>query len=155
MANPVYTARVTPTGRAMPKGYRCLVTLSLDSDIAFWEKTVKPPGADGGDLIMTSTQHNATYNTFAPQALVTLTPMELTVAWVSASYAQVMAVINLEGSITVTFPSGNSPVNFFGVLNKFEPSALEPTNQPEASITITPTAWDPTNNLEVGFYTGT
>lgn len=155
MANPAVTTRVTPTGRAMTKGYRSLIAFALDSDISFWEKGTKPPGYDGGDQIDVTTMHNGTYRVFAPQALITLTPVEVRVAWISGSYAQILAIMNIEGSITVSFPSGNSPVSFFGFLKQFDPDALTDTNQPEANIVVVPTAWDPANNLEVGLYIGT
>jgi hypothetical protein len=60
MAAPVATARVDPTGIKLDDGYRTLVTFATDPNIEFWEKSVTPPGLDGGDALETKTIHNHT-----------------------------------------------------------------------------------------------
>jgi hypothetical protein len=149
MAAPATTARSTPLGIPLGDGYSTKIAFALDPDISFWEKTVAPGGWDGGDAIEATTMHNATYRTFRSRSLVTLNESSTTVAYDPDVYDEILAIINVEGSITVHFPDG-STLDFFGYLRTFEPSDNEEGTQPEATITIQPTNWDPANNVEQG-----
>lgn len=147
MAAPATTARVTPAGIKLDDGYSTQLAFSLDDNISFWEKTVQPPGVDGGDPIPTSTMHNTTYRTFAPSALISLTPCNTTAAYDPEVYNQIIAITNRRGSVTVHFPDG-STLDFYGYLRTFEPQDHAEGDPPEANIEIQPTNWDPTNNVE-------
>lgn len=149
MAAPSTTARVTPAGIVLPDGHSTQVAFSLDPNVAFWEKNVTPPGLDGGEPIDTTTMFNATYRTFAPRALMTLTPMTMTGLYDPDVYDEIIAIINNEGSITVHFSDG-STLDFFGYLQKFDPAELVEGTAPEATITIVPTNYDPVNHVEAG-----
>lgn len=147
MAAPSSTARVAPDGIPLEDGFSTKIAFEHDPNISFWEKTVKPPGLDGGDAIDITTMHNTTWRTFAARDLKTLTEMSTTVAYDPDVYDEILAIINLEGSITVTFPDG-STLDFFGYLRTFEPNDVSEGSQPEATITIQPTNYDPTNDVE-------
>ena len=152
MAAPTHTARSSrvPSGIKMDDGYQTLIAFNRAPTIGFWEKTVKPPGLDGGDKIDTTTMHNADWRTFAPRALVTMTDMQTTVAYDPVIYDTVVQVLlNAEGSITVHFPDG-SYVSFFGFLKSFEVNDHVEGQQPEATVMITPTNQDPTTGTEQG-----
>ena len=149
MAAPATTARVDPVGIKVDDGYQTLIAFEADPDISFWEKTVQPPGMDGEDKINTTTMHNVTWRTFASRALVSLTEASLTVAYDPDAYNQILAILNVEGSITVHFPDG-STLDFFGFLKNFEVQDHEEGAQPEANIIIEPTNYDPVNNVEAG-----
>ena len=150
MATPATTTRSTPLGIPMKDGFSTRIAFESDPDISFWEKTIQPPGVDGGDAIDTTTMHNVDYRTFRSRALTTLTEMTLTVAYYPDVYDEIQNIINEENDITVHFPDG-STLDFFGFLRLFEPQDHEEGSQPEASVTIQPTNWDPANNVEAGF----
>lgn len=144
---PVPTPRVDPTGIKLDDGYRTLVTFAFDTNIEFWEKTVTPPGYDGGDAIDTTTMHNDTYRTMSPRSLKTLTEFEMTAAYDPSLYTAALALINRETTITVTFPDG-STLAFYGFLKGFEAGTLEEGTQPEVTLTVVPTNQDPTTGAE-------
>lgn len=151
MAAPSATPRGTPGGIAMPDGFSSVITLALDDDIQFFEKTVQPPGMDGGDEIDITTMHNSAWRTSAARSLKTLTEVTATVAYDPAvlGAAAIQAAINREDTVTVTFSDG-STIAFFGYLKNFEPSEMEEGAQPEATVTITPTNVDPSDFSEAG-----
>lgn len=144
---PTTTPRVTPTGIKIDDGHSTKIAFSRNPDINFWEKTVTPPGIDGGDAIDTTTMHNVTWRTFSPRKLKTLTEMKTEVQYDPIAYDELRDLINVEDSITVTFPDG-STLSFFGYLKSFEPGELSEGEPPMATITIQPTNQDPTTGAE-------
>ena len=147
MAVPATTARATPEGTRIGDGYQTLIAFAADPNISFWEKTVTPPGMDGGDAVDNTTMHNVTYRTFSSRALVTMTPASTTVAFDPLCYNSIIAIINVEGAITVHFPNADT-LDFYGYLKSFIPGPFVDGTQPEASVEIVPTNWDPVNNVE-------
>lgn len=147
MAAPTHTTRIAPSGNRMDDGYQTLIAFSQDPDIKFWEKSVTPPGFDGGDAINTTTMHNTSLRTFASAALQTMTDASVRVAYDPAVIPQIRAIVNVEGAITVHFPGGQK-LSFFGFLRTFEPDEMVEGQQPEATITITCTNKDPNTGSE-------
>jgi hypothetical protein len=143
------TPRSTPTGTALEDGYSTKIAFAADPDVGFWEKTVTPPGIDGGDAIEQTTMHNSTWRTFAARSLATLTDVSVTAAYDPAVYPQIVALINVEGLITLHFPDG-STLDFYGFLKEFTPGEHSEGDQPEADITIICTNRNPTSGAEVG-----
>ncbi len=121
-------------------GFSTLVSLP-SAGVTFKEKTVQPPGLDGGDAIETSTMRNTALRTMAPRSLYTLTDSPIVVAYDVDVYDVIKTNINLNQEIVITFPDSKT-LTFFGFLRTFEPDALEEGTQPEATITITPTNVD-------------
>jgi hypothetical protein len=149
MAAPTPTPRTTPSGLKLKDGYRALVTFATDANFEVWEKQVTPPGMDGGEPIEQTTMWNDNYRTFAPRALITMTPHTFTGAYDPAFYSAAAALINVETTVTVTFKDG-STLAFYGFLQKFDPQALVEGQQPEATFTIVPTNTDPSDGTEAG-----
>jgi hypothetical protein len=149
MAAPSPTARQTPAGVKMRDGYQALFAFAADPNIEFWEKTVKPPGVDGGDGIDTTTMHNTEFRTMSARALKTLTEASTTAAYDPTLYDSIMSLINVETTVTVHFSDGSS-LAFYGFLQKFEPGDLKEGEMPEASITIICTNEDPVARTEEG-----
>jgi len=147
MTAPTPTARVTPDGIKIDDGHSTLVTFAADTDISFWEKSVTPPGQDGGDENDTTTMHNVTYRTRSPRKLKTLTEMQMTAAYDAKVIDQITSLINVETTVTITYPNGDT-LAFFGFLKSFEPDALEEGSQPEATVTVVPTNQDPATGAE-------
>lgn len=134
------TARSTPVGSMLTDGFATKIAFSQDTDISFWEKTVKPVGLDGGEPIDITTMWNTSLRTFAPRQLKTGTQVTANVAYDPQVYDQIQAIINVNGWITVHLPDG-SGVNFVGFLKSFEPAENQEGNQPMAAITVVCTNW--------------
>ena len=147
MGTPTTTARVDPVGIKLPDGHSTQLAFAADPDVSFWEKVVKPPGIDGGDAIEQTTMYNEEWRTFAARALKTLTESGADVAYDPRVIDQIMALVNVEGSITLHFPN-NSTLDFFGFLRTWEPEDMEEGTQPTAHINITCTNTDPTDGSE-------
>ena len=153
MAAPSATPRDPPGGIPLQDGYQTLITFVSNTDIKFWERTVTPPGIDGGDPIERTTMHNTAWRTFGARSLRTLTPVSTTVTYDPAVLEEIMNVttglLNVETTITVTF-ADLSTIAFYGYLQNFEPSEVSEGSDPEATITIQPTNWDPDADVEAG-----
>jgi hypothetical protein len=150
MTAPVATNRTTPSGKFFKDGYRTLITFAANASIQLWEKSVKPPGLDGGEAIDVTTMHNIEWRTKAFQTLKELTESTMTVGYKGTAYAQVKALINVETTVTITFPNG-SKIAFFGGLRSFEAGDQSIGEMPEGTVTITPTMRDLTTGIEESF----
>lgn len=149
MAAPTPTTRVAPAGKYLPDGFKSLITPSRDTNIEFWEKTVQPPGIDGGDPIDTTTMHNSLWRTMRARQLKTLTQLQIKVAYDPVLYTSILNLVNQEDTYTIRFGDG-STIAFYAFLKSFEPGELAEGQFPEATITIVPTNWDPVNDVEAG-----
>lgn len=148
-AAPSATVRVAPSGIKLKDGFSTKVTFATDTNLEIWEKTVKPPGIDGGDAIDQTTMHNTTWRTMAARQLKTLTEASSKFAYDPSCYTAFIALINVETTITKTFPDG-STLAFYGFLKMVEFDDLAEGTQPEGTMTIVPTNFDPTNKVEAG-----
>lgn len=146
-AAPSATVRQDPSGIKLDDGYRTLVTFASDPNIEFWEKSVTPPGLDGGDEIDTTTMHNDDWRTNAPRALIRMTPFTTTAAYDPSIYTAALALINRKDTVTVRYPDG-STLAFYGFLKTIEFSELVEGTQPECTITVVPTNQDPDTGSE-------
>lgn len=142
------TERQTPVGVKMKDGYQSLIAFAADPDISFWEKSVTPPGMDGGDPVDNTTMHNTTMRTMSPRSLKTATPSQVTVAYDPVVYDQIISLINVEGLVTIHFPNGDT-LDFYGFLKSFQPGELVEGQQPEATIEVVPTNVNPSTGAEV------
>jgi hypothetical protein len=104
----------------------------------FWEKTVQPPGIDGGEPINTTTMRNSSVRTKAPRSLYDVTPMQLSVAYDPTVYDTIIAAVNVNQEIVTTFPDEGT-VTWWGYLKSFVPEPNEEGKEPMASITLVPT----------------
>jgi hypothetical protein len=148
MAAPATTARLTPAGIYLDDGYQTLIATAADTNVSFWEKTVQPPGLDGGDAIDTTNMHNTVWRTMRARALKTLTEFTVLAGWDPDVYNNIIDnLLNVESDYTVNFPDG-STLDFFAYMRVFAPAELAEGVQPEATITFQPTNYDPTNDVE-------
>jgi len=141
MAVPSPTSRETPDGIPLKDGYQTLITIEDDPNISFWEKTVQPPGLDGGDKVDITTMHNTALRTYVARSLTEMTDMRTRVSYDPDAYDEILAVINTNDVITVKFSDG-STIAFWGYLRSFEPADISEGSQPEADIVICPTNYD-------------
>jgi hypothetical protein len=142
MAAPTTTARGTPSGLKMPDGFSTKIAFALNATIAFWEKTVKPPGIDGGEKIETTTMHNIAWRTFSLRRLKTLTDGTVKAAWDPELYDDILAILNVADSVTEHFENGDT-LDYYGAVQKFEPEDFEEGKFPMISVTIVATNQDP------------
>jgi hypothetical protein len=147
MAAPTPTARPDPTGIYLDDGWRTLITFAANAAVSFWERTVQPPGVDGGDAIDSSTMHNDVWRRRSARSLKEMSDSVVVAAYDPEVYVDIIDLVNRETTITVTFPDG-STLAFYGYLRVFEPGELADGEVPEATITITPTNWDPAARAE-------
>lgn len=141
------TARSAPVGTMLENGYQSLVAFADDPDISFWEKSVQPPGLDGGEKIDITTMHNTSVKTYAPQALSGMTDGDMTVAYDPVVLSQIIALINVSNAVTNHFSDGSS-WDGFGYLQTFTPNAMSNGEQPEATCTVVYTNVDPADGSE-------
>lgn len=129
------TARTSPGGTPPEDGWSSKIAFAADPDISFWEKTVKPPGVEGGDPIDTTTMFNTTYRTQSPRSLKSLTNSTARVTYDAEVIDQIIALVNVNGWITIHFPNSDT-WDFPGWLKTFNPAELSEGAQPEADIEI-------------------
>ena len=118
-------------------GYKTTISFADNPSVSLEEKEVTPPGIEGGGEIDTTTMQNDDYRTFSPKSLKTLTEASLSVAYEAALYNELIAMVNSNQLITVTFPDLTT-VAFWGWINVFTPGAFVEGEQPTADITIIP-----------------
>lgn len=118
-------------------GYATLIGFSEDSDVQMWEKEVTPPGVSGGGENDTTTMQNTTWRTKSPKGLISLSECSLVVAYDPAVYDEIVAMVNVNQQITITFPDDSTLV-FWGWIDEFTPSANVEGEQPTAEVKIIP-----------------
>ena len=116
-------------------GFATLVEFSESSDVQFWEKEVTPPGASGGGENDTSTMRNTAWRTKAPKGLISLAESSLSAAYDPAVYDDIVAMLNVNQQVTITFPDSSTLV-FWGWIDEFTPGAAVEGEQPTADVTI-------------------
>lgn len=149
MGAPVATPRGSPTGFKADDGFGSFITFSGLAQLNIFEKDTGVPGMAGGDPVDTSTHHNVAYRTKSPRSLVELTSFQVVAAYDPCVYDDLLAIVNIEKTITTTFPDA-STLAFFGYLQTVEFSALKDGEQPQLTLTIMPTNVDPSDCLEAG-----
>jgi len=129
-------------------GHQTLITFAADSDVKIWEKTITPPGVDGGGANDTTTMRNTMWRTMAPKKLKTLTNSSATVAYDPVFYNEAVAMINVNQLITFIFPD-SSEIAIWGWLNTFTPGEVVEGSQPTAECVIIPSNQN-TTQIETG-----
>lgn len=118
-------------------GFSTIISFAENTSVKFWEKEVTPPGMSGGGPNDTTTMRNTAWRTMAPKKLKTLTPVTLSAAYDPAVYDEVLAMVNVNQLITITFADG-STLAFWGWLDAFTPGAIVEGEQPVAEVSIQP-----------------
>lgn len=134
----VTTPRQTPVGTFLDDGHSTKIAFSQSPTIAFWERTVKPLGFEGGDPIDTVTMFNEVFRTKAPRQLIDTTDVTGTAAYDPAILDMILAVLQINDWWTIEFPNG-ATWDFVGALRTFDPPEHTEGEFPLASFTITVT----------------
>jgi len=114
-------------------GYPTII--SLGGITKLYMKAATPPGVDGGGAIDTTLMANVMWRTSSAKGLSSVSPVSATVAYDPACYDEIIAVVNVNKLITVTFPDTHT-LQFYGWLNKFTPGECAEGEQPTAEIEI-------------------
>lgn len=131
----------------MDDGFATLITLANLPSVNLYEKEVTPPGLSGGGKIDTTTMRNSSWRTGAAKQLKTLSPVTAVVAYASDAYEDIMAQVNVNQLITLTFPD-SATIAFYGFINEFTPGNNMEGEQPTATLTIEPTLTHVTTGAE-------
>ena len=118
-------------------GHPTIISFADDASVALYQKEVTPPGIDGGGENDTTTMENTVYRTKWPKSLITLTEASFTAAYDPAVYDEIIAMVNDNQLITVTFPD-TSTLAFWGWINEFTPNRNVEGEQSTAEVTIIP-----------------
>lgn len=121
-------------------GHSTTIEFSAESSadaLMLWEKTVTPPGLEGGGANETTTMRNVLYRTKSPKKLITLVDSSVKVAYDPEVITNLLTIINTNNQITITYPDGSTVV-FWGWLDSFIPDPLVEGEQPEATVVIIP-----------------
>lgn len=105
--------------------------------IVLWEKSVTPPGIDGGGENDTTTMRNLIWRTKSPKTLKTMTEFSFTAAYDPACYDEILELLQVNNQVTINFADGSS-LTFWGWLDKFTPGEVVEGEQPEADVVIIP-----------------
>lgn len=124
-----------PTGNRIDDGFATTISFSGAPNVKLWEKQVTPVGMEGGGANDTTTMRNTAWRTRSPKKLKTLTDSSFTAAYDPAAYTDLVALINVNQEITITFPNDET-LTFWGWLDKFSPGRIAEGSQPEADCTI-------------------
>jgi hypothetical protein len=149
MAAPSATARQSPAGKPLQSGHPTKITLAIDPDISFWEKTVSGGGVVSGDKINITTMFNTRWRTFAPQPLIESPDITATCAYDPAVLTQLVAACGVETTLTVTHPDGSTEAHY-GFLMSAERGENSESEQPTIDVTFAVTHWDSANDVEAG-----
>ena len=139
----------TPEGIKLDDGFSTKIHIDILDTLSIWEKVVTPPGMEGGDPVETSTMRNTKWRTFRPRHLLSLTPMTLVGAYDPNVFDDLIAILNVDATITVFYPD-TSTLAFYGFAQTAESGDNTEGEQPEMTLTLVPTNWDPINNVEAG-----
>lgn len=134
-------------------GFPTTISFALAPTVKFKEKTITPPGMDGGGPNDTTTMRNTTWRTRQAKKLVTLSEISLEASYDPVCYTTVLTtLLNKNGLITITFPD-LSTLAFYGYVDKFMPGNIVEGSQPTASVSIVPTNQDNSSNEVAPVYT--
>lgn len=122
-------------------GHQTLIGFSLNLTVLLREKTVQPPGIQGGGPVPQTTMRNSVWRTAMPKQLKAMSAMNVKVSYDPGTYNEIIAMINLNQQITVTF-SDTSTLKFYGWIDEFIPDDTEEGAQPTATLKLEPSMLD-------------
>ncbi len=122
----------------MDDGFKTLISLSGNTEIALWEKEVTPPGVRGGGPIDTTGMHNTAWRTQSPKQLKTTSISPTLVAYDPVLFEEIAALENINQRIELTFPD-DTILQFYGYVETFELNPVMEGRQPTAITKLVPT----------------
>ena len=123
------------TVELMDDGYKISIAFGTSTITMFQIETGTPPSISGGGAKSTTTHSNTAWRTKAPKHLKEAGPMNLTVQYDPQLIDEIMDSLQVNQSITVTFPNGDTLV-VWGWLEEFSPGEMAEGEVPTADIVI-------------------
>lgn len=124
-------------GNLLTDGHPTIITFSLDAEVKLAEVEVTPFGLDGGGEVDTTNMRRNTYRTQQPKRLISVSDGSLTVQYDPAVLDQILAMININQLITVTYSDGSAD-KVWGWINTFKPNGHKEGETPTAEIEMKP-----------------
>lgn len=122
----------------LTEGFPTTMTFSeaeTPTALYFEEMGVTPPGVDGGGPNDTTNMRNKKWRTQQPKTLITLLAGQLTCHYDPAFLTGILAMINLNQLITITFPDLQY-WTFWGWIDKFQLGEIVEGQPPTATVVI-------------------
>lgn len=116
-------------------GFSTTIGFAADATVEIKEMSLKPPGAEGGDSIKTSSMLNTLYHTKAPRSLIDISDGSGVFQYDTIAQPKIIALVNVNNLITWTFPDGGT-LACWGYLKSWEPSELQEGELPTAAVVI-------------------
>lgn len=129
-------------------GFSTSIAFADDTSVQMEVISLTPPAFEGGGEIDTTTMSNTTYTTKALKQLINIGPVSLTVAYDSALYDEVLAMMQSNQQITITLPD-TTTIIFWGGIDSFTPGELVIGERPTAEMSIIVTNRND-SNVETG-----
>ena len=122
------------------QGHGTTITFASDASLLFYPRALTPPGLEGGGPIETTLLAATAYRMFEPKTLKTLMPFSITALYDPDVYTDMIAAINTNTLITITFNDSPATVlAFYGYVNRFAPGTLSEGDLATAELEIVPT----------------
>jgi hypothetical protein len=120
-------------------GFPTRMTFSQSASAAlyFAEKSITPPGFEGGGPNDTTTMRNVRYRTRAPKKLITLTDGTMECKYDPKVFQFILDQLQVNQQITVTFPDTTTMV-FWGWIDNFKPGAIQEGGMALTTVTVCP-----------------
>src|SRR3990167_6685658 len=120
---------------ALTDGYSTTYSFAADTTIELEEIEVTPPSIKGGGPISLSTMLNSAVRTQGPKSLYSVGQIAVTVAYDESKLADIIALVQVNNLLTITFPSGNK-WNLWAWLEEFNPTGNKEGERPTANLVI-------------------
>jgi hypothetical protein len=90
-------------------GFGTTISITADAKtVTFEEVTVTYPGIQGNEKIEQTSNQNTGYKSYVPGDLKEVTDTSATVFYSTDEWADILAIINISGALTLTFKNGDS-----------------------------------------------
>jgi hypothetical protein len=91
-------------------GFPTTLTLSLNPNVKFWEKSITPPSLQGGGANDTTTMRNTRVRTKAPRKLLDVGDVAFTAAYDPAVYEDALDMMQINQEAWINWPDGDALV---------------------------------------------
>jgi hypothetical protein len=125
----------------MTDGFSTIITIENLPIVKLYEIDVTPPAVSAGGPIDITNMRSLGWRTAAPKQLKSLGPVSATVAYATEVFDQIIAQLQVNQRIYVTFPD-HSEIEFHGWIESFTPSQHKEGTQPTAAIVFHPSLTD-------------
>lgn len=114
-----------------------------ETELAFWEREVTPPGISAGGANDVTNMRNEEWRTMSPKKLKTLSPAQATVAYDPVTITRDVVDLLIGKNVRIEFKfADDSYLLIWGWLDTFVPASTKEGDPATAEITIIPSNHD-------------